>query len=150
MRGYLMGLAAVASVATLGCSTQQSGAFWEAGQQYEVRLAGSPKDGGVLRDSAGASDTLRVRVAVDSIRGDSLFGTYEGDFRRFRLMVGRASPGPQYVAGRVGDGSFALELTPDATDAGLLLAGIVSGGSASGEWHTEAHSNAGAFTVVRR
>lgn len=150
MRPNLKGLPAIAIAATLGCSTQQSGAFWEAGQQYEVRLAGSFRDGGGLRDTSGAADTPRVRVMVDSIRGDSLFGTYEGDFRRFRILVGRASPGPQYVAGRVGNDSFALELTPDATDAGLLLAGTVNGGAASGEWHTEAHSNAGAFTVVRR
>lgn len=149
MRPNLKALAAIVGVIALGCSTQQSGTFWEAGKQYEVRLAGATQDGGTLRDTSGTADTLRVRVSVDSIRGDSLFGTYEGDFRRFRLMVGRASPGPQYVAGRVTDGSFALELTPDATDAGLLLAGTVSAGSVGGEWHTEARSNSGAFTVVK-
>ena len=137
-----------ATLVSGSCSPKGQGAFWTGPGSYEVSLMGSGEQ--PLRDTTGKADTLVVLVHVDSIARDSLFGSYESDFRRVGLMVGRASPGPQYVVGRISGGASSLELTPDATDAGLLLEGKVAGRAMHGTWHTEAHGRSGLFTLRPR
>jgi hypothetical protein len=133
----------------IACSPSDQQPFGRAPGIYEVRLTGESASRPLL-NTAGQIDTVVVLVHVDSIAHDSIFGTYEAEFHRVGLMVGRASPGPQYVAGVIKGDSMHFELTPDATDAGLLLEGSSDGRGVRGTWHTEAHARGGVFTLNKK
>jgi hypothetical protein len=104
-----------------------------------------------LRQAIGAiKDTAMVRVRLDSLVRDSVFGVYAADIHALGILAGRGTPAAEIVAGSVGNDRFSIELSPDATDSGVILEGQLSGGSGSGVWHTETSSTKGSFVVKRR
>ncbi len=123
-------------------SVSQTQNKWEAGDIQEVRLnvtRRSPVPLGFGQPTP-PTDSVTVRLRVDSVVGDSLFGTYEANFGRAGMKVGRLTPGPQVFAGLQTDSTLKIELTPDsdATDAGLRMSGVWKEGSLVGSWMTEA------------
>jgi hypothetical protein len=96
-------------------------------------------------------DTSIVRVHVDSMTRDSIFGSYTpGNLHALGVMVGRATPGPQLIAGTVGAGRLSLTLSPDARDAGLILEGTSAGDAGEGSWRVESGATKGRFHISRR
>lgn len=133
----------------IACRPQTEGNFWAAGRTYEVLLSGVSQQAGTAPSVVGA-DTVTVVIHVDSVLSDSLFGTYTGNFAAVGLLVGRASPGPQYLIGKVTAARVQLELSPDATDAGLLLDGRENSGAYEGSWNVENRSGRGTFLLWSR
>jgi hypothetical protein len=95
-------------------------------------------------------DSTAVVLSVDSVRRDSVFGTYTANFRQIGVLAGRAGPGPQIFVGRQAESRISLRLTPDATDAGVLLEGVSSNGVLAGTWRTIGHQAAGEFRLNLR
>jgi hypothetical protein len=149
MRNLRLGALGVSlAILNAHCAPSEEQSLWTPGGRYELSLVvterihtrpiQSPQ-------SPQISDTSNVLLQLDSVRGDSLFGTYRADFRRFAIRVGRVTPGPQLFVGRMRFDSVWLELTPEATDAGLLIAGSLARDGATGVWATETSSASGQF-----
>jgi len=94
------------------------------------------------------ADSVIGSLSIASISGDSLFGAYSVPFISLGLRIGRVTPGPQLLQGRVAGRKFQIELTPDATDAGLWLDGEIQGHSVGGTWYSEQGRGRGSFTVT--
>lgn len=122
--------------------------FWDIGAEYRLALLGTGPNG-LLVDESGHPDSLVVALRVSSMDGDSIRGVYDGAFLRFGLRVGRATPGPQVFSGVAHGDSVFLRLTPDATDAGMLLEGKSVGSTIRGAWRTEAGAKNGSFVLTR-
>lgn len=121
------------------------------GDRIELRLVAESRDG-LGRFPYVPEDTVRVVLVADSVRGDSLFGTYHADFRRFAVVVGTAPTGAQPFEGEMRDGGLRLQLSPDSyvTHVGMLLDATWEDGRLVGRWETEALPHAqGSFTSVR-
>jgi hypothetical protein len=150
IRGRLI-VAAVCLAAA--CQTSLKKDFWLAPGDYDVQLV-VKKRGALTPELRQAlsrlSDTALVHMRLDSVARDSIFGTYTGEIHTLGIMAGRVTPGPQAVAGSIRNGRFSLELSPDATDAGVILDGEVADGQAIGTWHTETGPTNGSFVVRRR
>ena len=131
------------------CKTPISGVgFWDVGAEYRLTLRGSGENNPLV-DESGQPDSLVVSLRISSMAGDSIRGVYDGAFVRFGIRVGRASPGPQLFAGVAHDDFLRLRLTPDATDAGMLLEGSSVGPTFRGTWRTEAGSKSGSFELAK-
>jgi len=128
-----------------------SGEFWQAGRHYTIRMRvtnRAPLIPELERAWAPLSDTTSVALRLDSLARDSLYGTYEAYFRHFGVMVGAIGDAPQRFAGHLVGDSLEIELTPNATDAGLHLRGRrrVDGGFA-GKWYLDQGSTSGTFAL---
>lgn len=120
---------------------------WEEGARYELRLSvdrRGPLTPQLESLARPLQDTTTLTLHVVSVRGDSVFGTYEGVPIRLGLMVGRVGPGPQQFGGRLSADSFAITLSTDATDAGLTIAGR---GRNAGAWTSSSGAIAGRAEV---
>lgn len=93
-------------------------------------------------------DSTMITLRVDSLRGDSIFGIYGGEPRRIGAFVGGAARPRLFAARRMGR-TFSIELSPDATDSGLLLSGRVTAQGGTGSWRVEQASTKGRFRVTR-
>lgn len=94
-------------------------------------------------------DSMTIILRVDSVRADSVFGIYGGEPRRIGAMIGGAQR-PRRFAGRQAGRSFTIELSPEATDVGLLLSGRATTElQGEGTWQTELSSLSGRFRLSR-
>jgi hypothetical protein len=130
-----------------GCSSSDSADFWREPRVYELRLA---EGRGTNNIDSVSRDQVTVVLHIQRTTLDSVYGTYEGDLRPLGLMVGRATPGPQLIEGSIKGSDFRLELSPDATDAGLLLVGHLSNSTGRGSWHAESAQQQGTFQLLKR
>lgn len=145
----LQGAGLLVVLGLTACDTPHSGmAFWDIGAEYRLTLLDSDENN-LLVDESGHLDSLLVALRISTMAGDSIRGVYDGAFARFGLRVGRATPGPQLFAGVAHDDSLLLRLTPDATDAGMLLEGRSVGSTIRGTWRTEVGSKRGSFILAR-
>lgn len=137
-----------------GCQRSQTQAFWVAPGDYDLQLVVTERGSltpELQRAVGRVTDTSTVRVHVDSMARDSVFGSYTpGNVHALGVMVGRATPGPQLFAGIVGDGRLSLTLSPDARDAGLVLEGTSAGDAGEGSWRIESGATKGRFRISRR
>jgi hypothetical protein len=88
---------------------------------------------------------------VDSLARDSLYGTYDADFRHFGVMVGGVKEAPHRFAGHLVSDSLEIELAPDVADGGLHLRGRrqVDRGFA-GRWYLDQGGTSGTFMLPAR
>lgn len=137
-----------------GCQRSQTQALWVAPGDYDLQLVVTERGRLTpeLQQAVGRmTDTSIVRVHVDSIARDSVFGSYTpGNLHALGVMVGRATPGPQLIAGTIGAGQLSLTLSPDARDAGLVLEGTSDGDAGEGNWRVESGTTKGRFHISRR
>jgi hypothetical protein len=138
MKSPKAGRALLIALITVTCRAPAN-VFWISGSTYEVALVTTERYSkgpftGPLRNHA------QLRLRVDSIRGDSIYGTYEADFRGFGIVVGSAPTGSQPFSGELRADSVHLELSPNeyATDAGLVMTGGRTEAGIEGVWMTEA------------
>lgn len=104
-----------------------------------------------VQPTAGVAveDSATVLLTVDSIAGDTLFGTYSPRLDRLGLRVGRVTPGPQVFVAKLTNDSIWFELTPDAADAGLEGHGVMADSGYTGVWITDATHARGMFRLTR-
>ena len=146
-------LACLAAVGAWAACQPSDASFWVKGEAYAVdlfpdQLPMAMGDSGGSRISA--QDSVTVMLVVQDLQDSMLSGTYRGAVADFGLRVGRVTPGPQTFVGRLRADSFEIELTPDATDAGLWLWGSLTGHVGSGHWEVEQGAGAGRFRIRRR
>lgn len=137
----------------VACRTDNGGSLWSPGRRYDLALVVTKRSAMTPERQAATAplvDSLTVPMTVDSVRRDSVFGTYAVDFIHLGVMVGRAGPGPQVFAGRVAGSAVNLELSPDATDAGLHLTGRSTRTGVEGTWSIESERTEGRFTFRGR
>ncbi len=137
----------------IGCRTNDSGNLWGQGRQYDLMLVVTKRPAMTPERQAATAplvDSLTAHMAVDSVRRDSVFGTYSADFLHLGIMAGRAGTTSQAFVGSARGSAVDLELSPDATDAGLRLTGKSTGNGAAGTWSVEAGRAEGRFTLRAR
>ena len=134
----------------VGCRSGDGGGLWSQGRQYDLVLVVTKRSPMTPERQAALAplvDSLTARMAVDSVRRDSVFGTYATDFTHLGVMVGGAGPGPKLFAGSAARSAVNLELSPDATDAGLHLTGQTTRSGAEGTWNVESGRTEGRFIL---
>lgn len=140
------------AVGVLAACTQTDERFWLAGASYAGTVVAQQKPE-LIPERARAigepKDSIRLTLRVDSIRGDSLFGEYDGPLTHLGLMVLAADGSRQFAATTRGS-SFEMELNPWVSDIGVWLRGTVARGAASGTWQVEQGIGSGAFTLSRQ
>ena len=137
----------------VGCRRGDGGGLWSQGRQYDLVLVVTKRSPLTPERQAAIAplvDSLTARMAVDSVRRDSVFGTYTTDFTHLGVMVGRAGSGPHVFAGSAASSTVNLELSPDATDAGLHVTGQSTRSGAEGTWNVESGRTEGRFTLRAR
>jgi hypothetical protein len=94
---------------------------------------------------------ISLQVFVDSVRSDSIFGSYSGDLAELTLRVGRASSDRKLFRGYCAANICRFELSPDVADRGLVLSGESSGSVVTGEWITESRPRLrGSFSLASK
>jgi hypothetical protein len=150
--GWLWAIAGATLIS--GCQRSRERTLWLAPSDYDVQLVVAERGRltAELQQAVGRTrDTAMVLVHVDSIVRDSIFGSYTSEsMHSLGVMVGRATPGPQLIAGSIGAGRFSLTLSPDARDAGLILEGASVGDTGDGSWRVESGATKGNFHISRR
>jgi hypothetical protein len=120
-----------------GCAERADDA-WRAGARHEIELVATRRFGaGSFRYTPERA--ARVHLRVDSVRGDSVYGSYEADLGRFAVAVCGAPSGRFPFEGAMDTGRISLELCPNShmTHIGLLLHGLRDAADVSGTWETE-------------
>jgi hypothetical protein len=137
-----------------GCQRSQTQELWVAPGEYDLQLVVTERGSmtpELQQAAVRTTDASTVRIHVDSMARDSVFGSYTpGDLHALGVMVGRATPGPQLFAGNVGKGRLSLTLSPDARDAGLILEGTSAREAGEGSWRVESGATKGRFQISRR
>lgn len=139
-----------ATVAMADCRGAERRDFWQAGREYvlEMRVVNRPALTAELQQYfAPLSDTSRVVLRLDSLIRDSVYGTYDANFRHLGVIIGAVGPAAQQFAGRASDDSIDIQLSPNAADAGLWVRGQWHGHSLTGRWATERGSTKGTFVI---
>lgn len=139
--------------ALAACRSSDQHDFWAAPAEYILTLRVTNRASltpELERAFAPLVDTTTVLLKIDSVAEDSLHGSYVADFRHFGVAVGAVGPEPQLVAGEFKGDSLALVLTPNATDAGMILRGVFKGASVSGRWMPAGQEASGTFVLVHR
>lgn len=144
-------LCAAAPLAVGACQQSAEQEFWRAGAVYTVTLVVKQRSPS-LQQHADADrslqDTVSARLKVDRIASDSIFGSYEADWRALGVWIGPPPPSPQTFAAKARDRDFSLRLSPDAVDAGAELQGRVQSGEATGQWGTDGAKVRGDFRLA--
>lgn len=143
---------AVVSAAIAACARADRAAFWQNDQTYELtmRVATRSPSLQAKRDSGTVRDTVLASLHVDSVAGDSIFGSYSADWRMLGLWIGAMPPRPQRFAGRISGSEFGFSLAPHVMDAGAGFRGSVQGNEAHGSWGVDGGAVSGEFRLTRK
>jgi hypothetical protein len=137
MRGFALVSAIMAAAGIASCSGVSDTGFWKPMTSYDLHLRVGERPSRLPGLPAPVTDSLHVRIMIDSLRGDSLFGRYEGRFDSLAVPVGDMGQSPALVAGGVQDSVFTLVLAPNVIDAELILSGSLRPGVGSGTWRKQ-------------
>lgn len=133
-----------------GCQGSPAPTLWMAPGDYDMQMVVTER-GATNPQSQQSRDSAVVRVYLDSLVRDSVFGSYALEsVHSLGIMAGRATPGPQLVAGSVKGERFTLSLSPDARDAGVSIEGTSANRVAEGTWRLESGATKGRVRLSRR
>jgi hypothetical protein len=125
--------------------------FWKEGGRYELTLTpGQPvKLVPELQRSLGTpKDSVSGVLQLDSLRADSLWGTFSIALTDIGLLVPTIGPQPPSFRGRVDGKAFSLMLNSQVTDAGVWMEGeTISEGT--GTWRAANRSVQGTLRIRR-
>ncbi len=130
-------VAVFGSAVSLSCKHTDTQPFWRPHSTYQVTLQVTQKAmlTPELRAAIGEpKDSVAGQLTVDSILGDSLFGTYALPLGDLGLLVVTVKPGARPFAGRIARDTFELELNADVRDASVWLRGTIGAEGAGGTW----------------
>ncbi len=142
---------ALVSAAIAACARADGATFWQNGQTYELAMHVATRSPSLQakRDSGTLKDTVFASLEVDSVAGDSIFGSYSADWRVLGVWLGAMPPSPQRFAGRVSGSEFGFNLAPHVVDAGAGFHGLVRGSEAHGSWGVDGGAVSGEFQLTR-
>ena len=134
-RGFC--LAAISIVLCACGGLPGSSSFWRTGRDYRLTIVVESRE--AVPVGFRGTDSTDIFLHVDSIAGDSAYGTFTTELWQIGLRVGRIGAEQQRFHAITHADSVSLTLVPDARDAGLHMRGANSAaGAAAGHWHTEA------------
>lgn len=129
--------ASIVAAAAIACTADRQAGAWKAGDEYEALLRVVERPTPLPGSAAPTADSVQVRLTVDSVRADSVFGRYSGRFADARLPVDDRVQSPKLFVGVVNDTSMLITLAPDVVDAELILTAPGGGTDVSGEWRRQ-------------
>lgn len=140
------------SAAVVGCARAGAGSFWQKGRVYDLTMRVTARSATLQakRDSGKLKDTVIASLHVDSVVGDSVFGTYSADWRLLGTWIGAVPSSPQEFAGRVRGSTFEMRLGSNVTDAGAGFQGSHDGSQAHGTWGVDGGWASGEFQVTAK
>lgn len=128
--------------------------FWVSGAQYNFRLRVTEKAElpPQLRRAWGSPHALiRGGLVLDSMRADSLFGSFVAPLADLGLFAHEPTIAQLSFAGTARGDAFALRLNAGATGIGVWLRGRVAMGQGVGTWDAEHRVTPwGTFQLTRR
>lgn len=137
MRSLALVSAIMTAAGIASCNRASETDFWKTMTSYDLHLSVGERPSRLPGLPPPATDSLHVRIMIDSLRGDSLFGRYEGRFDSLAVPVGDMGQSPALVAGGVQGSVFTLVLAPNVIDAELVLSGTLLPGLGSGTWRKQ-------------
>jgi hypothetical protein len=135
--------------ALAGACDSRSQSFWRPGATYTLTLI--PNERAKLlqeveRSLGTPKDSVRGLLTVDSLRIDSVWGTFDVQLQEIGLLIPTVGRQPPRFAGSRSEDRFVLQLNTQVTDAGVWLEGTVSQGAA-GSWKAAQRSLEGNFRL---
>lgn len=143
--GILLGFA-VAS-----CTRPSGSEYWHAGAAYDLQVVVLERPAQLPGTPLPTADSLRLLVTVDSVRADSLFGTYGGSLDSLGISLRDDDTIARRMVGWVSADSFVIVLDPAFLDGHLSFSGMVRDGVGRGLWRqVSPAAPAGGFEIRRR
>lgn len=128
------GVVAIVAIAALASCRPEAHGFWIPGASYDVQLKATYRVKRIPELPRAATDSLRNRMIIDSVRSDSVFGRYLGRLDSLGLPVREGGVIWERIGGQIGRDSFTLVVPFLALDAEVTLRGKIRLGIAAGSW----------------
>ena len=150
MRTWPLAFASIAVLALGHCSNRKRIEFWSANHAYDLYLRVNERPFSAPGTPRPATDSLHIRVWVDSIVGDSVFGRYNGRFDSLGIAAGDIGGTVSRMAGKTADSVFLLTIAPNVIDAELILSGSIQRGVGTGTWEVRSPPAYGGAFELRK
>jgi hypothetical protein len=145
-----LGLCVSAILVGTSCTRSTQEDFWQAGSSYDVHFKVAERGPRLPELPRPTADSLYGRLAVDSVRRDSIFGWYIGRLDSLGVPISEQGRNSEPIGGRVQADSFKIVLGVNVVDGELTMQGTQRGGIASGTWRRPAPPSASGTFEIRR
>lgn len=135
---------------SLSCGRSRQDEFWKAGTNYDVYFRVTERAPRLPELPPPAADSLHGHLAVDSVRGDSIFGRYVGRLDSLGVPITEKGDDSAPIGGRVQGDSFTVVLAVNVVDGELTMHGTQRAGIASGSWRRPAPPSASGTFEIRK
>ncbi len=141
-----MGL--LGGLSVVSCAGASENGYWQGGAAYELQIMVYERPIRMPGIPAPMADSMRLFLTVDSVRGDSLFGKYEGPLDSLGILLRDDDTMMPQMVGRVWADSFAILLDPAFLDGHLAFSGVLQEDVGRGLWRQMSPAApAGAFAL---
>jgi len=141
---------AAALFLSVSCGRSTQDDFWKAGTNYDVHFSVTERAPRLPELPPPAADSLHGRLAVDSVRGDSIFGRYLGRLDSLGVPITEKGEDSAPIGGRVQGDSFTIVLAVNVVDGELTMQGTQRGRIGSGTWRRPAPPSASGTFEIRK